>query len=72
MYKALLSGIKKYGYHQRRVYVIDNMMDPMSLGNSQVEQTYTAGPEKVWHTTLYAAHGPLIEEEQGQGVRGRS
>lgn len=36
LYEALLSVVNKYGYHQTRVCVIDNVMDSMCLGNSQV------------------------------------
>lgn len=45
-YKALLSVINKYDCHQTTVCVIDNMMDPRSLGNNQVEQAYIAGQRK--------------------------
>lgn len=44
-YKAL-SVINKYDYPRTRVYVIDNVMDSRSLGNSQVEQAYTARQRK--------------------------
>lgn len=45
LYKAILSVINKYRYHQS-VSVIDNMMDPMSLGNSQDEQLTQLGQRK--------------------------
>lgn len=46
LYKAILSIINKYRHHQTRVSVIDNMMDPMSLSNSQGKQFTQLGQRK--------------------------